>query len=219
MTPGQRPAKAEVSEADRKWLACLLDCEGSISFRGGEKVKHKDPNIDINNTNVEIMQEALRVMQSITNHPIPSPYEGNSDRGYKPCWRFRIGHHGAIEDLLKAIFPYLIVKSEQARLMLRFLEITPFRVFGRRGAFKGRRRPSNVWTSEHFEIMSCVRLLNRRFPKGEWAKAQRTTERPAPPEWRMKKRSDPVGNYGSQSEMVGRLAQQKLFGPNGEVLK
>jgi len=206
---GQRPAKAKTSEADRKWLACLIDCEGSINFRVEKRRRkgHIHHGIDISNTSMAVLRQALRIMRVITSHPIPPPYEGNSDRGWRPCWRIRFTAYGAVEDVLRSILPHLIAKKKQAQLMLRFIAISPFRVHGNR-LYAHHRDGRRSWTARHYRIVEQVRVLNRRYARGEWA-AQRTTERRALRESGDEETVCTRGRPREAAEMTARPADSK----------
>jgi len=204
--PGQRPAKARVSEAEKKWLACAIDCEGCLSLSYQRKAilnkktgKRKTPAgairayVGVDNTRRAFIMEVRRVMQGLTDEPIRG-YIKNSRYGWRPCYVAQCTSKPAIYDVVMAVYPYLIVKRPQAKVMFRFLAIAPgmarpYQIRKGSGSGRGFRsvsKPNGMWTEKHHALATEMRRLNHRYAKGEWARVQRTTERLAP---RVKKRS------------------------------
>ncbi len=119
---GGRATKCRsLAEAEKAWLAGVIDGEGSIFL---SKVMNRKtrrgffylPTITVSNTNRDFL---VRVAQIIGEGTVCLAKRGG-DRE-RPRWMY-MASSGVIRAIVPQIMPYLIVKKERASLMLQFLE-------------------------------------------------------------------------------------------------
>jgi hypothetical protein len=106
-----------LTECKREVLAMAIDCEGWIAFACNKKQNYNIVAlVGISNTKIKL----LRHIQDMTGigsiGPKPKP-KGKRAQGYQ--WNLRSYEMRAF---LEAIQPYLIIKSEQCELALKFLK-------------------------------------------------------------------------------------------------
>jgi hypothetical protein len=110
-----------LSEAEKAWLAGVIDGEGSIFLSKVENKKTRRgyfylPSISVSNSNRDFL---IKVCQTIGEGTVCLAKKGGSR--VKPRWMY-IASSGVIRATLPQILPYLIVKRERVALMLQFLE-------------------------------------------------------------------------------------------------
>ena len=114
-TPGRF---SHISDADARWLALLIDAEGSIVVK---RVKHDGrgdtfaPQVSIGNTSEALMREVLR----ITGHGTLLERPGHNCRLL--YWQVS---NAVARDLLERVYPFLIVKQRQARIGIHVDDLT-----------------------------------------------------------------------------------------------
>lgn len=102
-----------VSEVEKAYVAGLVDGEAGISIcrnAGGKKGRWLQPVIDISSNN----QEVLEYVQLLYGGAI----NAINDRGR----HLRFWTPEKVIRILGDIFPYLIIKKEHAKVMLKFCE-------------------------------------------------------------------------------------------------
>lgn len=87
-------------------MAGFIDGEGCVRWTGG-------PQLEITNTHLHALEE----MQEITGGSITQTNNGTSKGKDRKCYRLTLYGKKA-EDLLLAVFPYLIIKRLQASVIL-----------------------------------------------------------------------------------------------------
>ena len=113
------------SESDRRWLAAVIDCEGSIS---GTKHIRKDDgstrtsiSVHVTNTDTRLLRECDRIFPlSKTELDV----HGDGHYGRRPCFRWSPDGNNYSATLLQEVWPYLIVKQKQATLAWHLLEMS-----------------------------------------------------------------------------------------------
>ncbi len=106
-----------LSESEKSWLAAVLDCEGTIYLitqRSGRP--YFQVHLQVCNTNLELLQR----VQTLIGGNVAT--RNNPGLGKKPCWWFRLNGFGSVLQVLHLLLPYLIVKTERAKLAIEFLE-------------------------------------------------------------------------------------------------
>ena len=102
------------SETERAYLAGILDGEGYISLW----MTHKDYlsyRVGITGNSVELHAWIAQRFGGTTR----------VDRKYDRCIRTRWMIREEIEELLHAVYPYLVIKKRQAEIMLSYFEKKP----------------------------------------------------------------------------------------------
>lgn len=107
-----------LTEFQLGYVAATIDCEGTISL--GRAVDrsgylHHTCNVCVGNTNIHL----LIYLREITGIGIISPPRKNGEKGkLSKDWRLRIDE---IKEFLPIIESVLVLKREQARLMLEYM--------------------------------------------------------------------------------------------------
>ena len=106
---------SELTEPESVWLACAIDGEGSITtslnwYNGKPSFR---PRILVYNTNLSFIKEAERLFG--TNMKTQNP---NITTNQKPEYQARLHKRQRIVDVLEQIFPYLIIKKEEAEVVI-----------------------------------------------------------------------------------------------------
>ena len=126
------------------YLAGFIDGEGCFKIN-----KTQGASLEITQCNLEILQKLKstfkigRVRKCIRQKPI-----------HKQRWIWAISGKNDLEPLLTELLPYLIIKREQARLLLEYL-----RTFSR---YKGYGHLPLYIKNKRIELYRKVRKLNKR---------------------------------------------------------
>ena len=105
----------KLTEIEKAWLAAAIDCDGTISAAFHKDCQCYRPIIAIYNTNLELLEKVRKLILEST-----IDWRKRSLR-YKKTFRLRISNKGVVLNLLTQIYPYLIVKKKQAKLLLECL--------------------------------------------------------------------------------------------------
>jgi hypothetical protein len=129
-----------ITEQDKIWLACFIDCEGSISLAKSGKLKGNPSRpsdgrvrycmkISIANTDIRMIKKAEKILGNLPS--INRADMGNKKKNpkHKVCYRLIIGRNGTASEMLEAVLPYLIIKKEIARRCLEWMEFTQKRKY------------------------------------------------------------------------------------------
>lgn len=147
------------NESDRVWLAATIDAEGSIC---GTVHNRKDNTgqrtaifINITNTNLDMLDNAKRVYpnSTITLH---SSASNPTHLGNRKVFRWSVGEIENKINLIREIYPYLIVKKKQAKVAYNFLKLQ--RTSKSDGHYDDKKEESNAKRKIFIEMLS---LLNR----------------------------------------------------------
>jgi hypothetical protein len=113
----QSPLRRELSDAELAYLAGIIDGEGHITVvraqRRNSRFPLYSPRVGVTNQSerlIEWMDE--RVAWTIRDL---KPTKGEWGWAYRPAV---VGH--AVADLLEVLLPFLVIKAEQATLVIRF---------------------------------------------------------------------------------------------------
>jgi hypothetical protein len=117
--PLDRAPKLDMSETDRVWIACAIDCEGHISLY--KSSKNFLPRIGFCNSNRDIVEEFIRKISPKIKLRVIERSKVN--RRWADKYYVHIFDMGLNYSLLKEIRPYLIVKKKQADLVMEFIEV------------------------------------------------------------------------------------------------
>jgi hypothetical protein len=115
----------------REWLAGFYDGEGCLSlirrFRKDKGYQTFSPQIDLTNTNQEVMEAIVNFLESheisvyvnkTKKHP---KFHRDNGRCHKQRMIIRIARMANIRKFLIFIIPHLVLKRQQALLLLEFV--------------------------------------------------------------------------------------------------
>jgi len=138
----------DVTETEWAYVAGLLDGEGHIGvpIHGGDHVFNK--NVGISNTNPKILPILKRVGFHLFQISRRAPN--------KDVHRALITTYSEIETFLKRVRPYLILKCEQADLMIELCSIRA------QINVQTLRNEERHYGTRELEIATKIRFLNRR---------------------------------------------------------
>ncbi len=114
-------------DTDFAWLACAIDSEGSL-FAGTIYKKHSRKYLgtsiflSISNADRQYMEHVQSLLAGLICSPVRLlPYTGKNPFGKKPLYRIYVSNRRAIQAVLKAVLPWLIVKRHRAQRVLRYI--------------------------------------------------------------------------------------------------
>lgn len=111
-------------KTDLAWLAGFMDGEGAIGVtRMRDRKYHNDrylrPHFQACNTDLRLVEEASRIVFSVTKK---KPWVGlthQQTETRKPAWTIAIHTKTVLSILLPAVIPYLVGKRRQAEIVLQ----------------------------------------------------------------------------------------------------
>lgn len=164
-------------DQEAAWLAGFIDGEGTIMLYVSHPKSERHPHIQsalrVANTIEDNIKVAKAIMSRMAGREVRYKATRQSVVGYRPLYRLDVDRQADIVTVIGAMLPFLVGKRPQADLMLEYLAIAP----SKSGGSQSR---GTSYTDTHFEYVSRMRHLNRRYAKGEWWDSQRETERLAP---------------------------------------
>lgn len=146
----------QVKDTELAWLAGFLDGEGhiSISANTSKGYLRLAPVVCFTNTN----KKAVDKIQSIlTRLEVPHYIQLNQRQNklHKPCYVVEIKRYSAMATILTWLTPYLVLKQEQACLMMHCC-------FNKRWYFEGKTKFKNKTTETDLKVMEALKFLNKR---------------------------------------------------------
>lgn len=153
LPPFDRLPVLRLSEAEKSWLACAIDAEGTISVhkRGS---RYFSAAIIIGNTNREFLDFFLKLTG--TSHRRLTVDRDKTKR-CKDCFKTEIRDMPRVFAVLETIRPYLIIKRQQADLLIRFIRIQDEMIRQKRT-----NKQKMLQTPEQLEIVAQMRRLNQK---------------------------------------------------------
>lgn len=161
---GERPPRVPpLGETEKSWVAGLLDCDGSVSLvrhrmqrklRGGSVVYDGlEPCVSFHNTNRAIIDK-FAIVTGLASLQVRADRRNPNQ---KTIYEVGTNRMGDISELLSQVEHYLVVKAEQACLLLEWIVIqrTNARVKSKDG------HPYE-YTPRQREIYGRIRELNAR---------------------------------------------------------
>jgi len=145
------PLRTEWSVEELAYFAGVLDGEGSFSIGGSSRSHIHATQINVGNTDLRLL------------HWIVERFGGNVhvERRHNPAhakiWRW-YSHVGNLDQMIRAVLPYLVIKREQAELVLAYRKTLANGIAGYR---KHPVLPESVKQQRH-ELQSALHVLNKR---------------------------------------------------------
>lgn len=143
-------------DVDLAWLAGIVDGEGTMGVyamrqkpkREGLKATHTHVvNFSVANTDARIIVRMRALCDELLGHePMTSVQKPKISRGNTPKYQVMITNSRDVLIILRAIEPYLVGKSDQARVLRVLLE---------------RRRLGSRWTAEDQAVIPLLKQLKR----------------------------------------------------------
>lgn len=116
-----------LDEAEKTWLACAIDGEGSIQLRFESRKGRSRPTprveLSIVNTDRRFSEHARSLAGGyirVNNQP------SVERRGRRPIYEWRLSGHLRVGLILTAIRPFLVIKGEKADSVLDFINKHPW---------------------------------------------------------------------------------------------
>ena len=112
----------ELSEAKAMWLAGVIDGEGTVGVYKQHRPANKSKvryfaNVQVAGTHKGFIEEVARTMGCSS---YVSEKANRIQQGHKPVWSVA-ARRRYVRRTLEAVLPYLIIKKEQAALVLEFV--------------------------------------------------------------------------------------------------
>jgi hypothetical protein len=153
-------------------LAMLIECEGSITIGMTPPTKTRNrpalyATVDFTNTSLSLVQEGQATLsrEEVGFTARPKRY----GKGFGRKLRYDTNIHGfdRVEKVLSLILPFMSIKTEQAKIVLEFIQ-------SRREAQRGESYSDREW-----QLVQAIRMLNGKMPhRKSIAKAQAFLESP-----------------------------------------
>lgn len=153
-----------LQERELGWLAGIIDGEGTITICRINGFMR--PIIQIVNTNTSLILESQRIIESMIGRRLSIGKVKDYGKSVLSCYRIQYIKHSDLKIILTTIFPYLVAKKEQARLVLEFLEIRMNIIRKPRiGIHGGQNKP---YSDREENILTQVKLLNNYRTRRDW---------------------------------------------------
>lgn len=146
-----RTIKINLKKSEKAWLACAIDCDGCIFLTNNSSKKDYCPILNFTNTKKEIVEyfkNVLKINKKIEINP--------RHKNHKAEYSIRITSMPLIYVILKQILPFFIIKKEQAKLTMEFIEIQDKKMI------ENKIIRYNTYTPRQHEIYNKFRELNKR---------------------------------------------------------
>jgi len=132
------------------WLVGIVEGEGCLSLVSGGKHNFFNLTIAITNTDLLILSECKKIIDSITNSNCK--IREHSDERQRRCYKLVVEGQEVIKKLLDAITPLIIGnKRPQAELMLQFVN--------RRLTLRNGKKKSPKYTEEDKKYLYAMKSL------------------------------------------------------------
>jgi len=142
-----------LSKEDAPWLAAAIDGEGCFNITKQERKRCYSARITLSNTNEDFVNKCKEITKvgSITKYPPRT-------RANKKSYLWTTCGTDNIAKIIAEIYPYLIVKKEQAKVMIQYRNIIQTR-----NPASGKGRPlSKEEANERTELYELMKALNQR---------------------------------------------------------
>ena len=138
-----------LTEPDKAYIAGFLDGEGCITISKHHKGKAIRAQVTLNNSNLKVMQWIHTKLKLETTICVYDTIPGENK---KIRYLINISKKSVVQEILEMLVPFLIVKKENAFLILEFLELST--------SYKGMRNYS--LTPRQVEIHNRIIELNKK---------------------------------------------------------
>lgn len=138
---------------DTVWLACAIDGEGNVGLtnsKGSSFSNHYAPVIKITNTKKEFVEKASEIMKINLSYIMRSYKDG-----WKELYATVTGKQSKVKAVLIEVLPFLIIKREQAKLVLEWIQI-------RENSYLGKGIRGGSRSERETEIYNELKELNKR---------------------------------------------------------
>lgn len=153
LSPLQKLPNLSLDVKSKVWIACAIDCEGSLGLELTKRGYYY-PFISINNTKKKLLKHFRKL---VTQRGKTIRLNTKRDKNRKNIYEFDMGSMPWIYALLKEIRPYFIIKGTQADLIIEFIEILD--------KIKRANYGRVVYTKRQHEIYREIKKLNKKGKK------------------------------------------------------
>jgi hypothetical protein len=108
-----------VKKTKAAYIAGIMDGEGSFTISYSEPYNAFIQYVGFNSTDVKLTNWAVKFWGGSSK----LQKRKNAPPNARDIWRWRIHGHSKMEKFLLAIIPYLVIKIEQAKIMLEFVRM------------------------------------------------------------------------------------------------
>jgi len=110
----------ELTEGEKMWISGCIDCDGSIGFSKSRTYLYAS--VTFYNNNKQIVDNMSKLLGSKTyKYKHNTKLKANQEFYYQT----KVGSKKKVENLLKLLIPYLIVKKDKAIEVVQWLEKNP----------------------------------------------------------------------------------------------
>lgn len=113
-----------LTEAEKVWIACAIDCEGSVELQRNRNGASFTPRVRISNTCKDFVEAAQLILGCGTINT-----QGNLPNNRKDSHILSF-YSNNIRSFLPEVLPYMVIKYPQAHALLEALEILELRKQG-----------------------------------------------------------------------------------------
>jgi hypothetical protein len=153
LSPLEKLPNLVLNEKSKVWIACAIDCEGSLGL-GLTKRGFYYPYISINNTKRALLNHFRKLVGCIHK---TIRFDNKRCENRKNIYQLDMGSAPWIYALLRQIRPYFIIKGKQADLVLEFIEILD--------NIKRNNNGKIAYTERVHEIYGALKKLNKKGKK------------------------------------------------------
>jgi len=153
--------KITLTEGEKGYLAGMLDGDGGISLSLKKDKRHLNQmvaTIQYTNTSKEMLDWIQNKLQGVGCIHVSNKKTKKSKEGYS----YMIWTPVIIEKLLFTLLPYLIIKKEQAKIMIDYLKNRPNRQKKRRRNTKGQISGHSPIPEFSYSCYMKLKKLNKR---------------------------------------------------------
>ena len=131
------------------WMAGFVDGEGTLTFTCDWKRGVYSPYFQVCNTSFIAFDKCKEILDyhNIRYHVRTQKLNKN----WKIVWKISCSNYKQVLNIIKLLFPYLIVKKRQAELIQKF-------------SYQRIKNPQEEYTTEQLSIIRLVKELNQRGP-------------------------------------------------------
>lgn len=105
-----------MTELEKVWLACAIDCEGNIRLYKHSVGGTYGPYIRISNTDYDLVAKCKTTTNKGKIALVKPRY------GRRPLWEWRVNNLRDCLEILQEIYPYLVIKQKSARQIIRYCD-------------------------------------------------------------------------------------------------
>lgn len=136
-----------LTKTEKAYLAGIIDGEGTVTLTCSNRGQYAQPQVSIANNNLKLIRW-IRQRVGFGSIITKKPKKPNHSIAY--AWQ--VNRAGQCKNILKIVYPFLILKRNQAKIVLeQYSTVTP-----RNGKYSGR------MLERKLKLIEKIQKLNRR---------------------------------------------------------